>query len=109
MTLWKVKEVNNKVEMSVAKTTQVVSLNSLDSLPKKKEESNPQKYVSKALFPQRLAKVKKTNFIGEIMEIFKLYVNIPLFDSIKKVPSYAKFFKDLCTKNKIIHVQKRFF
>ena len=28
----------------------------------------------------------------------KVHINIPLVDSIKQVPRYAKFLKDLCTK-----------
>ncbi|KAH9780933.1 hypothetical protein KPL71_008264 [Citrus sinensis] len=36
-------------------------------------------------------------------------VNIPLLDAIKQVPSYAKFLKDICTKKRNIHVQKKVF
>ena len=35
---------------------------------------------------------------SEIYELFKkVKLNIPLLDSIKQIPSYAKFLKDLCT------------
>ena len=41
MTLRKGKEVDNKVEMSVTKTNQIVSVNVEDSLLEEKEEANP--------------------------------------------------------------------
>ena len=36
-------------------------------------------------------------------------VNIPLLDMIKQVPTYAKFFKDLCTVKKGLGIEKRAF
>ena len=36
-------------------------------------------------------------------------VNIPLLDMIKKVPTYAKFLKDLCTVKTGLHVSKKAF
>ena len=42
---------------------------------------------------------------AEIYELFKqVKVNIPLLDSIKQIPSYAKFVKDLCTMKKKLGV-----
>ncbi|KAH9724739.1 hypothetical protein KPL70_007603 [Citrus sinensis] len=110
MTLRKGKEVDNKVEMPVTKENQIVPVNVEDSPSEEKEESNPREYVPKAPFPQRLAKGKKGKSTGEILEIFKqVSVNIPLLDAIKQVPSYAKFLKDLCTKKRNMHVQKKAF
>ncbi|KAH9649644.1 hypothetical protein KPL70_026063 [Citrus sinensis] len=110
MTLRKGKEVDNKVEMPVTKTNQIIPVSVEDSPPEEKEETNPREYVPKATFPQRLAKGKKEKSIGEILEIFKqVSVNIPLLDAIKEVPSYAKFLKDLCTKKRNIQVQKKAF
>jgi len=34
---------------------------------------------------------------------------IPLLDAIQQVSSYAKFFKDMCTKKRKINVPKKFF
>lgn len=46
----------------------------------------------------------------EILEIFKqIKINIPLFDVIKKVSSYAKFLKDMCTIKRKHNVQKKAF
>ena len=36
-------------------------------------------------------------------------VNIPLFDMIKQVPTYAKFLKDLCTVKKGLGIEKKAF
>lgn len=110
MTLQKGKEVDNKVEIPVTKTNQIVPVNAEDSSSKEKKETNPREYVPKAHFSQRLVTEKKEKFTGEIFEIFKqVSLNIPLLDVIKQVSSYAKFIKDLCTKTRNIHVQKKAF
>ena len=36
-------------------------------------------------------------------------MNIPLFDMIKQVPTYAKFLKDLCTTKKGLGIEKKVF
>ncbi|KAK9222119.1 hypothetical protein WN944_010551 [Citrus x changshan-huyou] len=46
-----------------------------DSQSEEKEKTNPQEYVPKAPFPQRLAKGKKKKSTGEILEIFKQLAN----------------------------------
>lgn len=110
MTLRKGKEVDNKVEMPVTKTNQIVPVNIEDSPSEEKEETDPWEYIPKAPFPHRLAKGKKRKSTGEIFEILKqVSVNIPLLDAIKQVSSYAKFLKDLCTKKRNILVQKKTF
>ncbi|KAH9670818.1 hypothetical protein KPL70_017120 [Citrus sinensis] len=110
MTLRKGKEVDNKVEMPVTKENQIIPVNVEDSPSEEKEETNLREYVPKAPFLQRLAKGRNGKSIGEILEIFKhVSVNIHLLDAIKQVPSYAKFLKDLCTKKRNIHVQKKAF
>ena len=81
MTLWKGKEVDNKVEMPVIKETQIVTVNVEDWQLEEKEEINPREYVPKAPFPQKLTKGKNGKSTGEILEIFKqVSVNIPLLD-----------------------------
>ena len=53
-------------------------------------------HVPPAPYPHRLRAPKKVNNHSEIYELFKqVKVNIPLLDAIKKIPSYAKFLKDL--------------
>ena len=96
--------------MSVIKINQIVPVNVEDSSPEEKKETDPREYVLKAPFPQRLAKGHKGKSTGEIFEIFKhVSVNIHLLDTIKQASSYAKFLKDLCTKKRNIHVQKKAF
>ena len=46
----------------------------------------------------------------EILEVLKqVKVNIPLLDAIKKISSYAKFLKDLCTVKRKINIHKKAF
>ena len=50
------------------------------------------------------------NSHSEIYELFKqVKLNIPLLDVIKKIPSYAKFLKDLCTMKQKLGVNKEAF
>ena len=50
-----------------------------------------------------------TNTI-EILDVFKkVKINIPLLDAIRKVPSHAKFLKDLWTVKRKMNVQKKAF
>ena len=51
MTLRKGKEVDNKVEMSVTKTSQIILVNAKDSSSEEKEETNPREHIPKAPFP----------------------------------------------------------
>ncbi|XP_071902756.1 uncharacterized protein [Coffea arabica] len=48
-------------------------------------------------FPSKLEKPKKQDKKKEILEVFcKVEINIPLLDTTKQVPKYAKFLRDLC-------------
>jgi hypothetical protein len=61
-------------------------------------------------FPHAMTKQRKVNHNSEIFETFKqVRINIPLLDAIKQVPSYAKFFKDLCTVKRKLNVKKKAF
>ena len=67
-------------------------------------------YVPHAPYPHRLRAPKKVNNHSEIYELFKqVKLNIPLLDAIKKIPSYAKFLKDLCTVKRKLSVNKEEF
>ena len=53
---------------------------------------------------------KETNNASEIFEVLrKVKGNIPLLDMTKKVPTYAKFLKDLCTVKRGLNVNKKAF
>jgi len=45
--------------------------------------------------------------IREILNQVK--INVPLFDAIQQVPSYAKFLKDMCTKKRKTNMPKKVF
>ena len=63
--------------------------------------------VPPAPYPHRLRAPKKLNNHLEIYELFKqVKVNIPLSDAMKKILSYAKFLKDLCTAKRKLGVNK---
>ena len=61
-------------------------------------------------FSQALKAKKKAVNQAEILEVLRqVKVNIPLLDMIKQVPTYAKFFKDLCTVKRGLNVDKKAF
>ena len=73
-------------------------------------EKDKASHVPPASYPHRLRAPKKVNNHSEIYELFKqVKVNIPLLDAIKKIPSYAKFLKDLCTVKRKLGVNKDVF
>ena len=48
--------------------------------------------------------------MDKVREIFnQVKINIPLLDAIQQVPTYAKFFKDMCTKKRKTNVPKKVF
>ncbi|XP_068302739.1 uncharacterized protein [Pyrus communis] len=52
-------------------------------------------------YPERLIpKAKDQQLKDFIQTLAKVQINLPLLEAIKKIPSYAKFLKDVCTKKK---------
>ncbi|XP_024980884.1 uncharacterized protein LOC112517738 [Cynara cardunculus var. scolymus] len=52
-------------------------------------------------FPQKLRNQKEELQFKKFLEVFKaLHINIPLVEAIAKMPSYAKFLKDILSKKK---------
>ena len=46
----------------------------------------------------------------KLFEMFnQVKINMLLLDAIQQVPSYAKFFKDTCTKNRKTNMPKKVF
>ena len=77
--------------------------NVVDVEPEKDKAS----HAPPAPYPHRLRVPKKVNNHSKIYELFKqVKVNISLLDAIKQIPSYSKFFKDLCTVKKRLGVNK---
>ncbi|XP_027072003.1 uncharacterized protein [Coffea arabica] len=55
-----------------------------------------------------VGEVEKQDKEKEILEAFrKVAINIPLLDTIKQVPKYAKFLKNLCVKKKKLRGDKQ--
>ena len=70
-------------------------------------EKDKASHVPLAPYPHWLRAPKKLNNHSEIYQLFKqVKVNMPLLDAIKKIPSYAKFLKDLCTVERKLGVNK---
>jgi len=77
---------------------------------KEAEEVIEPTYDPPAPFRNRLRSKKNTTQMGKILEIFKqVKVNIPLLEAVEQVPSYAKFLKDLYTKQRDHQTPKKVF
>ena len=73
-------------------------------------EEDKATHIPPAPYPHRLRTPKRVNNHSEIYELFKqVKLNIPLLDAIKKIPSYAKFLKDLCMVKRKPGVNKEAF
>lgn len=54
-------------------------------------------------FPRRLKKREEEGKFKQFLSILKqLSINIPLIEALKKMPSYAKYMKDLVTKKRTV-------
>ncbi|XP_043809770.1 uncharacterized protein LOC122723081 [Manihot esculenta] len=72
--------------------------------PQKSEEEQSPMQVIRPPFPERFAQSKREKEEKEILEIFrKVQVNISLLETIKQIPRYAKFLKDLCTNKRKLY------
>ena len=93
-------------EDEVSDQPHVPNTNEIDGEP----EEDKSTHIPPAPYPHRLRATKKVNNHSEIYELFKqVKLNIPLLDAIKKIPSYAKFLKDLCTVKRKLGVNKEAF
>ena len=54
-------------------------------------------------FPQRLQKARREEQFYKFLEIFKkIEINIPFVEAINQMPNYAKFLKEILSKEKKI-------
>jgi len=66
--------------------------------PKVSPHSMHSSFKTISPFPVSSFRSKKEDKEKEILEVFKkVKLNIPLIDTIKQIPMYAKFLKELCT------------
>ena len=66
-------------------------------------EPNPEKYKPPVPYPQALnrPKAKNSETDDNLLDAFKkVTITNPLIDAIKHIPSYAKFFKGICTPHR---------
>ena len=93
------KVINKDIPMNVSHSKENLETKGNDEpsdVDNKGEEEKIYKLV--APFLQRVIALKKRATNQDILEVFQqVKVNIPLLDSIKQIPSYAKFLKYLCT------------
>ncbi|CAN6587016.1 unnamed protein product [Malus baccata var. baccata] len=69
-----------------------------ESVPKQVSE---RVYNPPLPYPERLMpKAKDQQLKNFIQTLAKVQINLPLLEAINKIPSYAKFLKDVCTKKK---------
>ncbi|CAL2252689.1 unnamed protein product [Prunus armeniaca] len=58
-------------------------------------------YEAPIPYPERLKPKAKDQQLKDFMQtLSKVQINIPLLDAIKKIPSYAKFLKEVCSSKK---------
>ncbi|KAL6282531.1 hypothetical protein ACE6H2_013460 [Prunus campanulata] len=60
-------------------------------------------------YPERLIPKARDQQLKDFMQtLSKVQINIPLLEAIKKIPSYAKFLKEVCSsKKKLADLEKR--
>ncbi|XP_010687408.4 uncharacterized protein LOC104901516 [Beta vulgaris subsp. vulgaris] len=96
-----VKEPSKKVADDIVEIEEVVEN---EVVEKEKKEPSPTPitpYKPLVPFPHRLAKVRLEEKYGKFLDIMrKLHINISFMDAISKMPSYAKFLKDMLSNKK---------
>ncbi|KAI5337429.1 hypothetical protein L3X38_016700 [Prunus dulcis] len=101
---------NDNRENSIEKEQQTVEDNTenfaaekhnladLETVPKQVPE---RVYEAPIPYPERLKPKAKDQQLKDFMQtLSKVQINIPLLDAIKKIPSYAKFLKEVCSSKK---------
>ncbi|KAI5323720.1 hypothetical protein L3X38_032792 [Prunus dulcis] len=81
-----------------AKPAEKHNLADLETVPKQVPE---RVYEAPIPYPERLKPKAKDQQLKDFMQtLSKVQINIPLLDAIKKIPSYAKFLKEVCSSKK---------
>ncbi|KAK8332421.1 hypothetical protein V6Z12_A10G137800 [Gossypium hirsutum] len=106
----------NAVTLRSGKVLEPIPGRNLDQDSAQKKPKNDEQVLAKPLlrkiqppFPGRLNQFRKGKKDKEILKTFRhVEINIQLLDTIKQIPQYAKFFKELCNnKRKLIGNEKR--
>ncbi|XP_057511788.1 uncharacterized protein LOC130793945 [Actinidia eriantha] len=80
------------------------------NMDKENVETPTPAYHPPAPFPQRLRMPKKPNHNAKIYKLFEqVKINIPLSDTVKQIPAYAKFLKDPCMVKRTLNMKDKAF
>ena len=86
-----------------AETEKQVQLEHPEKSNEQKHKEKVKAYTPTVPFPQRIQKAKKEEQFSKFLEIFKkIEINIPFAGAINQMPNYAKFLKEILSKNKKI-------
>ena len=68
-----------------------------------KQKKKAQAYTPAVPFPQRLQKARREEQFSKFLDIFKkIEINIPFVEAINQMPNYAKFLKEILSKERKI-------
>src|ERR1044072_5334596 len=88
------KEVDEEEPVVRKKENKIEKPKDLENIP-----SDPK--LSKVPFPKALVKKNLEKQFSKFMEVFKkLQINIPFADALEKMPTYAKFMKDILSRRR---------
>lgn len=66
--------------------------------------------LSQLPYPHRMMQTVKDKQYSELFKMLsRVEVNLPLLDMIQNVPTYAKFFKDLCSRKRKLNLHEKVF
>ena len=74
-----------------------------------KDTATDQVHKPVAPFPNRLMNNKNMHMNKKLEMFNQVKLNVPLLDTIQQISTYAKFFKDMCTKKRKMNVPKKVF
>ena len=100
-------ETGREEEKNMSEKTTNTEKKNLTEQPEKscelKQKEKVQAYTLAVSFPQRLQKARREEQFSKFLEIFKkIEINIPFVEAINQMPNYAKFLKEILSKEKKI-------
>jgi len=88
---------NDENEVSTPYQDVIVDVHNSKEVPKDSKITSPKPYTPPLPFPHKIAKAKLHLQFGKFLEVLKkLYINIRFTRVLSKIPSYAKFLKEIC-------------
>jgi len=100
----------NPIQHNNTQASTSSSSNPSQSDESEKDTSASQVHKPIVPFPNKLKNNKQNPYMDKIIEIFnQVKINVSLLDAIQQVSSYAKYFKDMCTKKRKTNMPKKVF